>query len=96
MGGPEIDELCEKVSYLLSKGIKKIVLDLKLVAWMNSMGVGSVIRCYTSVRKQDGELYLACITEKTNHILKITHLLNIFKIYDTVEEAIKSLNNSEK
>ena len=89
MGLPETDQLYDEVSSLLSKGIKKIVLDLKNTAWMNSKGVGSVMRCYTTVRNIDGDLYLARLTEKTSHVFMITQLIKIFKIFDSVEEAVK-------
>jgi len=92
MGSPETTQLYEEVSYLLSKDIKKIVLDLKDVAWMNSMGVGAVMRCYTTVRNNDGDLYLARLTEKTSHVFMITHLVKIFNIFDSVEEAINKFN----
>lgn len=91
MGVPETDYLYTEVSSLLEKSIKKIVLDLKDVAWMNSMGIGSVIRCYTSVVNSGGSMYLARLTDKTGHIFMITKLITIFKIFDSVDEAISEL-----
>lgn len=93
MGVPETDNLYNEVNSLLEKSINKIVLDLKDVAWMNSMGVGSVIRCYTSVVNSGGNMYLARLTEKTGHIFMITKLITIFKIFDNLDEAIDELKN---
>lgn len=87
----EATELYEDVTYFLSNNVKNIILDLKDVAWMNSVGVGSVMRCYTSVKNNNGKLLLARLTEKTSHVFMITQLFSIFKFYDSVEEAIEEL-----
>jgi len=60
---------------------------------MNSKGVGSVMRCYTTVRNKEGDLYLARLTEKTSHVFMITQLMKIFKIFDSVEEAVNGFKN---
>jgi len=93
MGGSETTKLYEKVNDLISKDIKKIILDLKSVAWMNSKGVGAVMSSYTTVRNKGGDLSLARLTNKTSHVFMITQLVDIFKIFDTIEEAIEGFNN---
>jgi anti-sigma B factor antagonist len=90
MGPPETDELHDEVRSLLGRGARKIVVDMHGVNWLNSMGVGALMRSYTSVRNADGDLCLARLTDKAHSLFVITQLIKVFKIYDTVDEATES------
>ncbi len=92
MGPPDTDELHDEVKSLLGGGAKSIVLDMGGVSWLNSMGVGSIMRAYTTVKSHNGELCLARLTEKAHSLFVITQLVKVFKAYETVEEAIASYN----
>ncbi len=57
---------------------------------MDSTGLGELVRAYTTVKKANGELKLASLTEKVKDLMFMTKLLTIFENYDTVEEAAGS------
>ena len=90
MGGVETRELRETTYKLISDEIVNVVLDLSNVQWVNSAGIGTILACYTSLINRNGQLKLACVTDKVQSLLTITRLINIFEVYDTVEDAIKS------
>jgi len=90
MGYPETDELHDEMKSFLGQKIKKIVIDLNGVSWMNSMGVGSLMRCLTTIRNAEGDLRLARMSEKARSVFVITQLISIFKIFETVDEARES------
>ena len=90
MGYPETDELHDEVRALLGQGIKKILVDLNGVSWMNSMGVGALMRCLTTVKNHEGELSLSRVTDKTRSIFVMTQLIRVFKIHETIEQGIES------
>jgi anti-sigma B factor antagonist len=90
MGAPETENLHDQVRSLLGQGIKKVVLDMGGVTWLNSMGVSSIMRSYTSVINSGGQLSLANLPEKVQNLFFITRLIRIFKVYNSVEEAIKN------
>jgi anti-sigma B factor antagonist len=92
MGPPDTDELHDEVKSLLGGGAKNIVLDMGGVSWLNSMGVGAIMRCYTTVKSHDGELCLARLTEKAHSLFIITQLIKVFKVFETVDEAVSSYN----
>jgi anti-sigma B factor antagonist len=89
MGTPETEELHDEVRSLLGQGAKKVVLDMGGVTWLNSMGVGSIMRSYTSVMNSGGELSLANLTEKVQSLFFVTQLIRIFKVYNSVDEAVQ-------
>ena len=90
MGGPETLVLHEKVKGLISDGIKKIVIDLKGVKWLNSSGLGVLMACYTSAKNAGGSVKLASVTEKVQSIMMITRLISLFETYETADRAIAS------
>jgi anti-sigma B factor antagonist len=90
MGYPETDQLYDEVRGFLGQGIKKILIDLNGVSWMNSMGVGSLMRCFATVKNNNGDIHLARLTEKTRSIFVMMQLIRVFDIHETVEEGIDS------
>ena len=93
MGYPETDELHGEMKSFLGQKVDKIVIDLNGVSWINSMGIGALMRCLTTIRNAEGDLRLARMSEKARSVFVISQLISIYKIYETVEEAIESFKN---
>ena len=92
MGGPETMTLHDKIKSLGADGIKRVVIDLKGVKWMNSSGLGVLMASWGSLRKEGGNMKLANISEKINSLLMITQLMQFFETYQSVERALASFN----
>ena len=90
MGGPEGMQVHEKVKSLLADKMKKIVIDLSKVKWMNSSGLGILMACMTSVQNAGGQLKISGATEKIKNLFMITKLITLFETYETAERAIAS------
>src|SRR4026209_1581739 len=87
----EGDELLkDKVNSLLNQGQKKIVLNLAAVPYIDSAGLGEIVRTYTTVSRQGGNLKLLNLTKRITDLLAITKLLTVFETYDTEKEALNS------
>ena len=80
----------QKIDELVGKGIKSVVLDLAQVPYIDSSGLGELIRCYTTMKKAGGALKLANLTEKIVDLLTITKLVTVFEYHNSVDEAVKS------
>ena len=89
MGGEETTMFHGKLHELIQSGKKKIVVDLKAVEWMNSVGLGMLISALTTVKNAEGRLVLANITN-IESILAMTRLITVFEHFDSREAAIKS------
>ncbi len=83
----------KKIDDLVSKGVKDIVLDLAEVPYIDSSGLGELIRCYTTMRKAGGNLKLANLTDKIVDLLTITKLVTVFDYYKSVELAVDSFSS---
>ena len=61
----EGDELLkDKINSLLASGKKKLLLNLEAVPYIDSAGLGEVVRTYTTVSRQGGSLKLLSLTKK--------------------------------
>jgi anti-sigma B factor antagonist len=90
--GPEIGTLRDAVHNLIAKDIKKIILNLADVDYIDSSGVGELVGCFTTVRNAGGELKLLNITPKIHDILHVTKLYTVFDIKDDEYTAVKSFD----
>ena len=91
------DELLkDKVNQLVTAGKKKIILNLAEVPYVDSAGLGEIVRTYTTVSRQGGSLKLLNLTKRISDLLAITKLLTVFETFDAEDEAIKSFQASAK
>ncbi len=88
--GEPVEKFRNALDSLIKEGNKKFVIDLSKVDYMDSTGLGELVRAYTTAKKHDGELKLASMTAKIKDLMTMTKLLTVFENYESVEEAIKS------
>ena len=92
--GEESAALRNLVRDLLSKGHKKILLNLGDVNYIDSSGLGHLVSAFTSVRKQGGELKLLNLMKKVKDVMQIARLYTAFDVMDDEAAAIKSFDQS--
>ncbi|MBD3297032.1 MAG: STAS domain-containing protein [candidate division Zixibacteria bacterium] len=90
MGGPDTNELDERLYALLGREEKRIVLDLAHTRWINSSGISVLIHHWKKCREAGADLRLANLTAKTHHVLVISKLVTVFEEFDTVDKAVAS------
>jgi anti-sigma B factor antagonist len=82
--------LRETVRDLITKGEKKILLNLGNVTYIDSSGIGELVSAFTTLRNQGGELKLLNLTKKVHDLLQITKLYTVFDVKDDEAAAIAS------
>ena len=91
----EGDELLkDKINSLLANSRKKLVLNLEGVPYIDSAGLGEIVRTYTTVSRQGGSLKLVNLTKRITDLLSITKLLTIFDTYDSEADAVRSFTSA--
>ena len=84
--------LRDTVHDLLSKGQKRILLNLGDVNYIDSSGIGELVSAFTAAKKQDGEVRLLNLTKKVHDLLQITKLYTVFDVKDNEALAIQSFS----
>jgi anti-sigma B factor antagonist len=82
--------LKDKINSLIMQGKKKILLNLADVPYIDSAGLGEIVRTYTTVSRQGGQLKLVNLTKRITDLLMITKLLTVFETFEVEQDAIKS------
>ena len=88
MGGPDATELNEELHKLVQAGKTKVVVDLGDVKFMNSSGLGMLIRALTTMRNAGGDMKLARASEKIESLLIVTKLITVFDHHESVAKAV--------
>ncbi len=86
-------EIKQAMDDLLSQGEKNVVLNLAKVPYIDSAGLGEIIRSFTAMRKSGGNLKLLSPNQRLIDLLSITKLVNVFDWYGDEASAVASFSS---
>jgi anti-sigma B factor antagonist len=85
--------LRDLVRDLTDKGTRKIVLNLGEVQYIDSSGIGELVKTHTTVRNQGGQLRLANLSKRVSDLLQMTRLTAVFDIDRDEASSLESLGD---
>ncbi len=71
----------------------RMVLDLAVVEYMSSAGLGRLVACLKKARSSGGDLVLVNLRSEIYELLDLMKLTQIFTLRDSVAEAVELLKN---
>lgn len=80
----------ETVRDLISKGNKKILLNLAEVSYIDSSGIGELVSAFTTVTNHGGQLKLLNLNKRVKDLLQITKLYTVFEVHEDEGAAVRS------
>jgi anti-sigma B factor antagonist len=86
----ESSALHTAIQSLLSQGQKNIVLNLTGLEYLDSSGIGDLVRNYLSVIKIGGAMKVVGLAPKVEEILKVTQLYQLFPEFPDEASALQS------
>ncbi len=84
--------LREMMREMADKGFKKIVLNLQKVVYIDSSGLGELVKAYTTVRGHGGHLKLVQVHDRVKDLLEITKLHLVLEIEPDEATALKAFS----
>jgi len=75
---------------LVTKGQKKILLNLGEVSYIDSSGIGELVSAFTTVTNSGGQLKLLNLTKRVKDLLQITKLYTVFDVHESELSAVRS------
>jgi len=69
---------------------KKIILNLKNMAYLSSAGVRAIIKALQSAQKSGGGVKLASVPEQVMEVLQTVGMMQMLQAYPSVDEAVAS------
>jgi len=89
------DELLKEIKTTIEDDqIVKLVLDLKHLDYLNSSGLGILIRILTKARQANGECAIINVNERLKKLFVITKLDTLFIIENNLSDATSKLNQA--
>jgi anti-sigma B factor antagonist len=88
--GDGAELLRSSVNSLTGQGRVKLVLHLEGVPFVDSAGLGEIVRAHTAAKRGSGALKLVKPTQRILDLLTITKVRNILETFDSEEAALKS------
>ena len=71
--------------------LKKVVVDLEKVNYIDSSGLATLVEILKRTKMQSGALGLACMSDKVKSLFEITKLDKLFQIFSTQDEAVSKV-----
>ncbi len=87
VAGGESESLRSHIAWLL-RDRRAIVLHLGDVAFLDSSGLGTMVRTLTSTRQVHGDLKLCNVPEHVRKVLELSHLNKLFDTHESEENAV--------
>jgi len=86
----------EAIQQLLRDGNNNIVLNLTGLEYLDSSGIGELVRNYLAVVKKGGAMKVVGLAPKVDEILKITQLYQVFPEFPDEASALESFPESKR
>jgi anti-sigma B factor antagonist len=87
VAGGESESLRAHVAWLLHDR-RSIVLHLGEVGFIDSSGLGTIVRTLTSTRQARGDMKLCNVPEHVRKVLELSHLTKLFDTHESEEKAV--------
>lgn len=88
MGGPDADAVREQILAAIDRGLRKFLVDLGEVSWVNSTGLGILITAHLAATNNGGAFRLMRVSRRIESIFATTRLDTIFRTYPDEEAAL--------
>jgi anti-sigma B factor antagonist len=66
---------------------QKLIIDFSKVPYVDSAGIGALVGAYVTRQHSGRVLALVGVSERIHNALKVTHVEQFFKFYDSVDAA---------
>jgi anti-sigma B factor antagonist len=94
--GKEATALRDKFAELAAAGVKNVVFNLEHVDFIDSTGLGALVICATSARKNGGAVKLVNVSKRNIELLVMTRLATAFETFTDEQDAINSFYPDRK
>jgi anti-sigma B factor antagonist len=71
-------------------GRRKFLVNLRHLTFIDSVGIGEIVRSYTHLARHGGMLKLCQVGPRVREVLEVTHLDTIIRMFDAETDALRS------
>jgi len=94
-GGPDADLFDKAVDELLNEGRSNVLLEMSKVRWINSTGLGILIRGHKTLKEKGGAMKIVNLSERIDNLFSVTKLNLVFEVFTDEVAALRSFRPPE-
>ena len=94
LDGTKTDAFQHQISQSIDSGVHTILVDFSKVTFMDSSGLGALVKAFKSLQAADVDLFLCSINEQIKMLFELTSMDKYFNILGDREEFNQSLQQS--
>lgn len=80
----------ELLADLFRDGRKRVLLNMRNLSYLDSSGIGQLVRSVFTARKNDAELRAVDLSARAQEILRLTNLHTVFTDFEDEGDALRS------
>lgn len=85
--------IIERIDHLLDNSYVNLIIDCFNISYTDSAGLGFFINAMNRVHRKGGKFAMANLNSYLFNIFSLVHLLDVFPVFNTVDEALASLGS---
>jgi len=86
-----VESTLDQVTRLIKDGYVHLVADFRNLRYVNSTGLGILLHFSKTARERNGAFKIANVNDNVFEIIEIIGANTLLDIYDSVEEAVRSM-----
>lgn len=83
--------LKDLVKKMLQSNIRRIIVNLEQVEYIDSSGIGTLIHIYSTMKKANLRIVFVNIHGSVKKVIELTKLMNFFPIAASLQDAVKTV-----
>jgi anti-anti-sigma factor len=95
VAGSEVESLQAELAER-TKTTSRVVMNMREVIFLDSSGIGTIVRYAGITKSAHGGLKLCCLSEMTSKVLKLTKLDRVIEIHESEADALRSFKQQSK
>lgn len=88
--GEEVSRFRDRLKAETAAGRSRIILNLQETDYIDSTGLGTLVTCFSSLRKAGGALRMLNLNRRNIELLILTKLTTVFELFDDEQDAVNS------
>ena len=94
LDGTKTDDFQHQINQSIDSGVHTILVDFSKVTFMDSSGLGALVKAFKSLQAAEVNLFLCSINEQIKMLFELTSMDKYFTILSDREEFNRSLQQS--
>lgn len=88
--GPKMSDFFKKE---LSNGSKRLIVNMDQLQFLDSIGLGVIVRAAKTVREEQGDLYIVCVKPQIIRLLESSGLIKSGRltVYEDIDKALEAI-----